>query len=172
MVFPIPGTQWPPHVVVPAAPQVHPQQIMGSPNLAKMTQMARSTPQLDGTSDSRDRERSRERPHNFPNSRDGLISQVMEGVHGVTIEEADVALQRNEWNPVRAQQHLKVRRRFLQLRLLRAAFSPPLSSSCLPSSVGAAVLAEPLLQGGLPPGPLQVPVEPAAGQPLPDPVVS
>lgn len=34
----------------------------------------------------------------------------MEGVHGVTIEEADMALQRNEWNPVRAQQQLKVRR--------------------------------------------------------------
>lgn len=34
----------------------------------------------------------------------------MEGVHGVTIEEADMALQRNEWNPVRAQQQLKVGR--------------------------------------------------------------
>lgn len=34
----------------------------------------------------------------------------MEAVHGVTIEEADFALQRNEWNPVRAQQQLKVRR--------------------------------------------------------------
>lgn len=33
----------------------------------------------------------------------------MDGVHGVTIEEADMALQRNEWNPVRAQQQLKVR---------------------------------------------------------------
>lgn len=34
----------------------------------------------------------------------------MEAVHGVTIEEVDVALQRNEWNPVRAQQQLKVGR--------------------------------------------------------------
>lgn len=39
-------------------------------------------------------------------------------------------------------------------------------------SVGAAVLAEPLLQRGLSEDPLQVPVEPAAGQPLPDPMVT
>lgn len=39
-----------------------------------------------------------------------VARQVMEAVHGVTIEEADVALQRNEWNPVRAQQQLKVGR--------------------------------------------------------------
>lgn len=40
------------------------------------------------------------------------------------------------------------------------------------SSVGAAVLAEPLLQRGLSQGPLQVPVELADGQPLPDPMVA
>lgn len=33
----------------------------------------------------------------------------MEAVHGVTIEEVHIALQRNEWNPVRAEQQLKVR---------------------------------------------------------------
>lgn len=36
-------------------------------------------------------------------------------------------------------------------------------------SVRAAVLAEPLLQRRLPEDPVQIPVEPAAGQPLPDP---
>ncbi len=36
-------------------------------------------------------------------------SQVMEAVHGVTIEEVQIALQRNDWNPVRAEQQLKVR---------------------------------------------------------------
>lgn len=35
--------------------------------------------------------------------------QVMEAVHGVTIEEVESALQRNDWNPVRAEQQLKVR---------------------------------------------------------------
>lgn len=33
----------------------------------------------------------------------------MEAVHGVTIEEVHIALQRNDWNPVRAEQQLKVR---------------------------------------------------------------
>lgn len=102
----------------------------------------------------------------------------MEGVHGVTIEEADMALQRNEWNPVRAQQQLKVRRYLVtcHFSLWRVfgffVFYSTAAFSCLASSVGAAVLAEPLLQGRLPPDPLQVPVEPAAGQPLPDPVVT
>lgn len=97
----------------------------------------------------------------------------MEGVHGVTIEEADMALQRNEWNPVRAQQQLKVGR-YLVTHHSSLFFCILFNRFFLflPSSVGAAVLAEPLLQGGLPPDPLQVPVEPAAGQPLPDPVVT
>lgn len=42
---------------------------------------------------------------------------------------------------------------------------------CVPSA-GAAVLTEPLLQRGLPPPPGQVPVEPAAGQPLPDSILT
>ena len=51
-----------------------------------------------------------------------------------------------------------------------AAYEPcPLVSV---PSVGAAVLTEPLLQRGLLEDPLQKPVEPAAGQPLPDPVYS
>lgn len=35
--------------------------------------------------------------------------QIMKVVHGVTTEEVHAALQRNDWNPVRAEQHLKVR---------------------------------------------------------------
>lgn len=35
--------------------------------------------------------------------------QVMEAVHGVTTEEVCIALQRSDWNPVRAEQQLKVR---------------------------------------------------------------
>lgn len=34
----------------------------------------------------------------------------MEAVHGVTIEEVHAALQRSDWNPVRAEQQLKVGR--------------------------------------------------------------
>lgn len=33
----------------------------------------------------------------------------MEAVHGVTTEEVHIALQRNDWNTVRAEQQLKVR---------------------------------------------------------------
>lgn len=74
MVLPIPGAQWPPHMVASAAAQ--PQQSTGSSNLAKMTQMARSTPQLDDNADGRDRDRSRERPPHLQNPRDSLVSQV------------------------------------------------------------------------------------------------
>lgn len=35
----------------------------------------------------------------------------MEAVHGVTIEEVHMALQRSDWNPVHAEQQLKVRLR-------------------------------------------------------------
>lgn len=89
---PVPGTQWPPHMLVSAAPQPQiqppiliqtqpqpqplPQLTMGSSNLAKMTQMARSTPQLDDSPDSRDRDRGRDKPHHPQNPRDGLIAQV------------------------------------------------------------------------------------------------
>lgn len=75
VVLPIPGTQWPPHMVVSASTQPQPPN-MGSSNLVKMTQMARSTPQLDDDDDSRDRDRSREKPHHVQNTRDSLISQV------------------------------------------------------------------------------------------------
>lgn len=72
VVLPVPGAPWPPHMVMAAQPQ--PQQ--SSSNLAKMTQMARSTPQLDDNTDGRERERSREKPQHLQNTRDNLVSQV------------------------------------------------------------------------------------------------
>lgn len=107
-----PGTSWPPPgVLSPPPPQPLPQPVMGGNNLVKMTHMARSTPQLDEC-DSRERERPKDRdrdksPHIY-SSRDILISQVMEAVHGVTTEEVHNALQRCDWNPLRAEQQLKM----------------------------------------------------------------
>ncbi|XP_036968784.1 non-receptor tyrosine-protein kinase TNK1 isoform X3 [Acanthopagrus latus] len=125
--FPAPGTPWPPQAVQPPGAQPHPppqhphqpQQAVGGSNLVKMAHMARSTPQLDDHTDTRERDRERERnrdreksPH-VQNTKDGLISQVMEAVHGVTIEEVHMALQRSDWNPVHAEQQLKHGRRKL-----------------------------------------------------------
>ncbi|XP_035530816.1 non-receptor tyrosine-protein kinase TNK1 [Morone saxatilis] len=117
-IYPVPGTSWPPQVVPPpsAQPQPQPQpppppqQGVGGSNLAKMAHMARSTPQLDDYSDNREREpnRDREKSPHVLNTRDSVVSQVMEAVHGVTIEEVHTALQRNDWNPVRAEQQLKL----------------------------------------------------------------
>ncbi|XP_023286981.1 activated CDC42 kinase 1-like [Seriola lalandi dorsalis] len=91
-------------------PQHLPQPGVGGSNMAKMAPMARSTPQLDNQTDNRERDRIRDReksPH-VQNTRDSLIAQVMEAVHGVTTEEVHIALQRSDWNPVRAEQHLKL----------------------------------------------------------------
>lgn len=121
-IHPVPGTPWPPHVVPSppsqAQPQPQPQpppqhpppQAAGGSNLAKMAHMARSTPQLDDYTDNREWERARGRDKSpqVHNTRDGLIAQVMEAVHGVTTEEVHTALQRSEWNPVRAEQQLKL----------------------------------------------------------------
>lgn len=118
LVQQIPGSSWPPQVVlappmIPAPvhpPQPPPQQVVGGSNLVKMAHMARSTPQLDEAADNRERTRDRYReksPH-VQHTRDSLISQVMEAVHGVTTEEVHAALHRNEWNPVRAEQQLKL----------------------------------------------------------------
>lgn len=86
VVHPIPGAPWPPHLVMPPAaqPQPHPHphpshqplQSTGGSNLAKMAQMSRSNPQLDGCTDNRERERSREKLHHVQNTRDSLTSQV------------------------------------------------------------------------------------------------
>lgn len=113
----IPGSSWPPQVVLappmqPAPvhpPQLPPQQVIGGSNLVKMAHMARSTPQLDETDNrERTRDRYREKSPHVQHTRDSLISQVMEAVHGVTTEEVRAALQRSEWNPVRAEQQLKL----------------------------------------------------------------
>ncbi|XP_061620521.1 non-receptor tyrosine-protein kinase TNK1 [Phyllopteryx taeniolatus] len=107
-MHPIPGFPWPPS---PPAPRTTPQQPPpppGDANLTKMSQLARSTPQLDKPGDGRERPREREKPSPVHFARDSLISQVMDAVHGVTLEEAHGALQRNEWNPLRAEQQLKL----------------------------------------------------------------
>ncbi|XP_069026049.1 non-receptor tyrosine-protein kinase TNK1 [Embiotoca jacksoni] len=104
-----PGPSWPAQIV--PSPQAQPQPGVGGSNLAKMSQIARSTPQLDDTDGrERDRERGRDRdkPPHVQNTRDGLVAQVMEAVHGATIEEVHTALQRNDWNPVRAEKQLKL----------------------------------------------------------------
>eukprot|EP00064_Thunnus_orientalis_P006116 superscaffoldBa00000622_g6131 len=118
-IYPVPGTSWPSQLVLSPPsqqlqpqPQQQPQQGVGGTNLAKMAHVARSTPQLDEQPIVRGRERIRDRdreksPH-VPNTRESLISQVMEAVHGVTIEEVRAALQRNDWNPLRAEQQLKL----------------------------------------------------------------
>lgn len=117
-MHPVPGSPWPPQGVLPPQTQIQPQpqpqhpppQSIGGSSLAKMAHLARSTPQLDDCGDNRERDRVRDRdksPH-VQNTRESLIGQVMEAVHGATIEEVHIALQRNDWNPVRAEQQLKV----------------------------------------------------------------
>ncbi|XP_044039250.1 non-receptor tyrosine-protein kinase TNK1 isoform X2 [Siniperca chuatsi] len=95
IIQPVPGTVWPPQVVVSPPAQTQPQPQHGGSNLSKMAHMARSTPQLDEYTDNRERDRERERirdreksPH-VQNTRDSLTTQVMEAVHGVTIEELE-----------------------------------------------------------------------------------
>ncbi|XP_054656395.1 non-receptor tyrosine-protein kinase TNK1 [Dunckerocampus dactyliophorus] len=113
---PLSGSSWLPQVVLvassssapPPLPQYPPPPVVGSTNLAKMSHMARSTPQLDDQVDGRERVREREKPSYAQYTRDNLISQVMDAVHGVTIEEVRNALQRTEWNPLRAEQQLKL----------------------------------------------------------------
>ncbi|KAK7909841.1 hypothetical protein WMY93_014525 [Mugilogobius chulae] len=109
--WPPPGVLSPPAHHPPGhhpPPQLHlPQPVMGGSNLAKMSHMARSTPQLDEC-DSKEIDRPRGKAPHVYSTKDTLISQVMEAVHGVTIEEVHNALQRCEWNPVRAEQYLKL----------------------------------------------------------------
>ncbi|KAM8881698.1 non-receptor tyrosine-protein kinase TNK1 [Synchiropus picturatus] len=109
-VHPIPGTSWPPQQTMtpPAQPPPLPQHPPAAGNLAKMSNLARSTPQLDDNTDGRERVREREKPPHIHQIKDGLISQVMEAVHGVTTEEVHAALQRVDWNPLRAEQQLKL----------------------------------------------------------------
>lgn len=89
-VQPPPGSSWPPSVVLSPPsqtqpqpqprPQLPPQQDSVNSNLAKMSQLARSTPQLDEYTDNRERDRERmrerEKAPNVQNTRDTLIPQV------------------------------------------------------------------------------------------------
>ncbi|XP_061565602.1 non-receptor tyrosine-protein kinase TNK1 [Cololabis saira] len=113
-IYPTPGPSWPPQTVhfphTQTQPQLPPQQAVGNSNLAKMAQITRSTPQLDEESTERDQRgvREREKPPHVQNTRDSLVAQVMEAVHGATIEEVQRALLRSDWHPVRAEQQLKL----------------------------------------------------------------
>lgn len=85
---PAPGTSWPPQTgQLPLAqaqlqPRPQPQQVVGGSNLAKMAQMARSTPQLD--EDLRERDQwgagEREKSPHVQNRRGSLITQVRKKV--------------------------------------------------------------------------------------------
>ncbi|XP_053537357.1 non-receptor tyrosine-protein kinase TNK1 [Ictalurus punctatus] len=92
------------------------QQTRGATNLTKMAHLAKSSPQIDSDMDKEkereregDREKVRERypPQQIQVDKETLIAQVQTMVHGVTIEEVQKALQRNDWNPLRAEQQLK-----------------------------------------------------------------
>ncbi|XP_034413747.1 LOW QUALITY PROTEIN: non-receptor tyrosine-protein kinase TNK1 [Cyclopterus lumpus] len=127
-IHPVQVNSWPtplllsPPAQTPAQPpsRYPPQQGLGGSNLTKMAHLARSTPQLDEYTDNRERERSRDRDkvHVAEHTREShppllCSSQIMEAVHGVTIEEVHTALQRNDWNPVRAEQQLKLEQLYL-----------------------------------------------------------
>ncbi|KAG5260943.1 hypothetical protein AALO_G00298250 [Alosa alosa] len=112
------AAQGPPQMWAPPPPQ-HPQLLQPQPqhgpgggNLVRMAPMARSTPLLDdggGGDKDRETERSRDKyPPHVQLDKEGLIRQVLEAVHGATSEDARAALFRNEWNPVRAEQQLKM----------------------------------------------------------------
>ncbi|CAB1435532.1 unnamed protein product [Pleuronectes platessa] len=90
-MIPLPGASRPTQLILPPPPQPPaqpPPQPQPGSNLAKMAHLARSTPQLDEV-DNRERERTREREKSshVQNTREGLIGQIMESVHGVTTEE-------------------------------------------------------------------------------------
>ncbi|XP_008319831.1 non-receptor tyrosine-protein kinase TNK1 [Cynoglossus semilaevis] len=119
------ASNWSPHIIISPPQQqshlqLHPSQaqFVGVSNLVNMSPMARSSPQLDDNTDNReknrekDRVRERDKSPQVPHTKESLVSQIMKVVHGVTTEEVHAALQRNDWNPVRAEQHLKLERLF------------------------------------------------------------
>ncbi|KAK3546496.1 hypothetical protein QTP70_026342 [Hemibagrus guttatus] len=102
---PHPNTQFPPQ-----------QQARGPTNLTKMAHLAKSSPQLDSDKEmekererAKEKERVRERypPQQNQVDKETLTAQVQAAVHGVTDEQVVKALQRSDWNPVRAEQQLK-----------------------------------------------------------------
>ncbi|XP_051962562.1 non-receptor tyrosine-protein kinase TNK1 isoform X2 [Xyrauchen texanus] len=86
-------------------------------NLAKMAQFTQSSLQLDnGLEKEKEREREQEKERGrekakerYPPqiNKEAVIAQIQEAVHGVTSEEVQRALHRNDWNPTRAEQQLK-----------------------------------------------------------------
>ncbi|XP_030193943.1 non-receptor tyrosine-protein kinase TNK1 [Gadus morhua] len=95
-------------------PQMHPAQPQqGGSNLGRMGQLARSTPALDEPVEVKPRApevRDKNVYSTVHQARDAVVAQVMEAVHGVTIEEVHNALRRNDGNAVRAEQQLKLER--------------------------------------------------------------
>ncbi|CAL8385053.1 unnamed protein product [Arctogadus glacialis] len=95
-------------------PQMHPAQPQqGGSNLGRMGQLARSTPALDEPVEVKSRApevRDKNVYSTVQQARDAVVAQVMEAVHGVTIEEVHSALRRNDGNAVRAEQQLKLER--------------------------------------------------------------
>ncbi|KAK2913704.1 hypothetical protein QQF64_030525 [Cirrhinus molitorella] len=93
------------------------QQCLGNSNLARMAHLASSSPLLDdGPEKEREREREQEKEREREKAKEryppqvdkeAVIAQVQEAVHGVTIEQVQKALYRNDWNPIWAQQQLK-----------------------------------------------------------------
>ncbi|KAM9501828.1 non-receptor tyrosine-protein kinase TNK1 isoform 2-T2 [Clarias gariepinus] len=85
------------------------QQTRSVSNLTKMAHLAKSSPQLDSNVPM-EKEREKEREKEKEKLRERYPPQqiqVQAAVHGVTDEEVQKALQRNDWNPVRAEQQLK-----------------------------------------------------------------
>uniref|UniRef100_A0A8C1YMB4 Tyrosine kinase, non-receptor, 1 n=1 Tax=Cyprinus carpio TaxID=7962 RepID=A0A8C1YMB4_CYPCA len=115
---PVNSAGWAPQTHSQLQIQFQPQQqCLGSSNLARMAHLAKSSPQLDDGPEKekeRDKEQEKEREREKAKERyppqvdkEAIIAQVQEAVHGVTIEQVQKALYRNDWNPVWAQQQLK-----------------------------------------------------------------
>ncbi|XP_056612967.1 non-receptor tyrosine-protein kinase TNK1 [Triplophysa dalaica] len=104
----------PPHHLQQQFQQQPQQQCFGSNNLARMAHLAKSSPQLDDDlqkEKERDKEREREKGQEryTPQvNKMAAITQLQDAVHGVTIDEVQKALHRNDWNPTRAEQQLKI----------------------------------------------------------------
>ncbi|XP_043101408.1 non-receptor tyrosine-protein kinase TNK1 [Puntigrus tetrazona] len=114
---PVNPAGWAPLSHTPIQFQFQPQQqCFANSNLGRMTHLAKSSPQLDDDPEKekeRDKDQKKEigeKPkERYPPQvdKEAFIAQVQEAVHGVTIEQVQKALNRNDWNPVRAEQQLK-----------------------------------------------------------------
>ncbi|XP_023653340.2 non-receptor tyrosine-protein kinase TNK1 isoform X1 [Paramormyrops kingsleyae] len=80
-------------------PQLQPQ---STSSALRMSHMCQSTSRLDESAEKREKEREQ------PVRSAVMAQQLQEAVHGVTYEEVANALRQNDWNPVKAEQQLKV----------------------------------------------------------------